>query len=164
MHIMVSPVYAMRRLTFYVILALFTTMPAMACTVPHNAGELARNLIRQINNERARLHLPDFQVSPKLTNVAQIHACDNASHNRLSHIGTDGSSPGVRVLRRGYDFHFVTENVALGYETPKQVLKAWLYSSSHRQNIFEPRTEELGVAVALGRDGRMHWVMNGGLR
>jgi uncharacterized protein YkwD len=39
-----------------------------------------------------------------------------------------------------------------------------LHSSSHRQNLLEAKTTELGVGVALGRDGRLHWVMNGGLR
>lgn len=93
-----------------------------------------------------------------------MHACDNATHNRLSHIGTDGSSPGKRVLSVGYDFDLITENVAIGYIESKQVLQAWLRSSTHRKNIFEPQTNDLGLAVALGRDGRLHWVMNGGLR
>jgi uncharacterized protein YkwD len=156
--------YAMRRLVFSVMFALVAAAPAMACIVPPNSSELARQLVGHINEERARQGLPGFRMSAILSEVAQRHACDNAAHNRLSHIGTDGSSPGARVLRIGYDFRFVTENVALGYATPDQVLTAWLYSSSHRQNILDRRTIESGVAVAVGRDGRMHWVMNGGLR
>lgn len=146
---------------------LFAASPAMAtvsCTVPYNANELIRQLVQEINQERRRVNLQKFYMSPTLARGAQIHACDNASHNRLSHFGTDGSSPGNRVLRVGYDFALVTENVAIGYARAKHVLKAWLQSSTHRKNIFEPRTNELGVAVARGRDGRMHWVMNGGLR
>lgn len=136
----------------------------MSCTVPHNRGELVQQLTQQINQERRRLNLPQFRMSPRLVRGAQLHACDNANHNRLSHYGTDGSSPGDRVLRVGYNFDFITENVAIGYADAEQVLAAWLRSSTHRKNIFEPRTRELGVAVARGRDGRMHWVMNGGLR
>ncbi|EAQ26057.1 CAP domain-containing protein [Roseovarius sp. 217] len=153
-----------RSLVLSVILVLFAVMPTMACTVPPNYIELARQLMLQINQERARFHLPDFRMSSQLTEVAQAHACDNASHNRLSHIATGGSSLGARVITKGYDFRFITENVALGYSTHEQVLKAWLQSSSHRKNILDGRTNELGVAVALGRDGRMHWVMNGGVR
>jgi uncharacterized protein YkwD len=154
----------MRHLVLSAFLVLVAGAPAMACTVPSNAAELAQQLIVQINEERARQRLPGFRLSPLLSQVAQRHACDNADQNRLSHIGTDGSSPGARVLRVGYDFRFVTENVALGYEMPDQVLRAWLSSSSHRRNILDTRTIELGVAVAVGRDGRMHWVMNAGRR
>lgn len=151
-------------LTLVIAFVLAPAMPAMSCNLPHNASALVNQLIQQINQERRRLNLQQFHKSPTLARGAQIHACDNARHNRLSHIGTDGSSPGKRVLRVGYDFDLITENVALGYAEAEQVLTAWLRSSKHRQNIFEPRTNELGVAVARGRDGRLHWVMNAGLR
>lgn len=154
----------MRSLALSIILLLFAVLPTMACTVPPNYIELARQIMLQINQERARFHLPEFRMSSQLTKVAQAHAFDDANHNRLSHIGTSGSSLGARALRNGYDFRFITENVALGYSTHEQVLRAWLQSSSHRKNILDGRTNELGVAVALGRDGRMHWVMNGGRR
>lgn len=156
---------AMRRLVALSgMVVLFSAVPAMACTVPSNAGELAHRLLHEINQERARYKLPGFRMSPRLTRAARGHACDNANHNRLSHVGTDGSRVGARVIRAGYDFRFLTENVALGHRRPEQVLKAWLHSSSHRQNLLEAKTTELGVGVALGRDGRLHWVMNGGLR
>ena len=144
--------------------ALLTAMPVMACTSPPDAGALAQKLLHQINAERMRYGLQRFKMSSKLGQVARMHACDNARQNRLSHFGTDGSSPGARIFRAGYRFDIVTENVAIGYRTPAQVLKAWLHSSSHRKNILEPKTDELGLAVAMGRDGRRHWVMNGGRR
>lgn len=148
----------------FVLFEVSAAMPAMACTVPKNAGELVQQLLHRINQERHRHALAQFRLSPTLARGARLHACDNANHNRLSHIGTDGSSPGSRVLRVGYDFDLVTENVAIGYATAEQVLQAWLRSATHRKNIFEPRTNDLGLAVARGRDGRLHWVMNGGLR
>lgn len=147
-----------------VVFAAFPATPAISCTVPYNANELIRELAHHINQERRHVNLNRFYMSPTLAKGAQIHACDNANHNRLSHFGTDGSSPGTRVLRVGYDFAVVTENVAIGYGRAKQVIEAWLQSYTHRKNIFEPRTDELGVAVARGRDGRLHWVMNAGLR
>ncbi|TGD41451.1 CAP domain-containing protein [Pseudotabrizicola sediminis] len=144
---------------FFVLIA---AVPAAACTLPTGAADLTRQLVVNINQERARAGLRPFRLSGLLSDVAQRHACENASQNRLSHRGTDGSSPGTRALRVGYDFRHVTENVALGHATPDGVLRAWLFSSSHRQNIFDPRTVDLGVAVAVGQDGRLHWVMNGG--
>ncbi len=145
-------------------LLLLAGVPAQACTVPADAGRLAHQVVQRINEERERVSLSPLRKSPTLAHVAQRHACDNAAHNRLSHIGTDGSSPGDRVLRAGYAFAFVSENVAIGYLSPGRVVQAWLQSTGHRRNIFERRNDEIGVAVAVGRDGRRHWVMNGGKR
>lgn len=151
-------------LPLILLFALVTATSASACTMPIGATDLTRQLVAKINQERTRAGVRPFLLSTLLSDVAQRHACENASQNRLSHRGTDGSSPGARALRVGYDFRRITENVALGHATPDDVLRAWLFSSSHRQNIFDPRTAELGVAVALGHDGRVHWVMNGGVR
>lgn len=146
------------------VVSVFAVSAASACILPANASDLVQLLQVYINQERARHRLPGFNLNAALTRAAQAHACDNANHNRLSHFGTDGSRPSTRVIRAGYDFRFVTENVAIGYATPEQVLRAWLRSPTHRQNVLESRTNELGLGVAVGRDGRLHWVMNGGLR
>lgn len=156
--------HAVRCLVWSALFGLAAGEAAVACSLPAKADELTHGLALQINAERIRQGLPEFRSSEVLGEVAQRHACDNASQNRLSHIGSDGSSPGVRVMRLGYDFRQITENVAIGYATPDLVLRAWLASSSHRQNIIDARTTELGLAVAVGRDGRIHWVMNGGMR
>jgi uncharacterized protein YkwD len=145
-------------------LLLLAGAPAQACRLPADADRLVHEVVQRINAERRGVGLHPLRKSPTLARGAQIHACDNAAHNRLSHIGTDGSSPGDRVLRVGYGFDFVTENVAIGYLRPGRVVQAWLHSTGHRKNIFERRKDEIGVAVAVGRDGRRHWVMNGGMR
>ena len=138
--------------------------PAQSCRLPADADRLAHEVVQRINAERRDVGLHPLRKSPMLSRGAQMHACDNAAHNRLSHTGTDGSSPGDRVLRVGYGFAFVSENVAMGYLRPGRVVQAWLHSTGHRRNIFERRNHEIGVAVAVGRDGRRHWVMNGGMR
>lgn len=151
------------RCLFFVV-SVFAVSAASACTLPPNAADLVQLLLVHINQERARHRVSGFRLDAALTRAAQWHACDNANHNRLSHFGTDGSRPSTRVIRAGYDFRLVTENVAIGYATPEQVLRAWLRSPTHRQNVLERRTNELGLGVAVGRDGRLHWVMNGGSR
>lgn len=142
---------------------LFAWSLAVACNIPTATKNLEQQLFIQINQERAKKGIYPFKLSPVLKSAARAHACENASHNRLSHSGLDGSTLGERVLRAGYDFQYVTENVAVGYDTPNAVLNAWLLSSSHRENIYDLRAVELGISVAIGQDGRMYWVMNGGI-
>ena len=52
------------------------------------------------------------------------------------------------------------KNVASGQQTPDAVVKSWLESPGHCENIMEPRFVEMGVAYATGQSGRhgLYWV------
>lgn len=154
----------MRHLALSAVLALAVAAPAMACQVPLNAGQLTHVLMLEINQERGRAGLPALRMSPQLSQAAQAHACDSAKANRMSHTGTDGSNFGQRIIRAGYNYRSATENVALGFPEPGQVVRAWMRSPGHRQNILARRPNELGLGVVRGRDGRTHWVMKSGVR
>ena len=154
----------MRRFALSALISLSAALPAAACDAPANAAQLAHVLMLEINQERGRAGLPALRMSPQLTQAAQAHACDSARHNRMSHTGTDGSNFGQRIIRAGYNYRSATENVALGFPEPGQVLRAWMRSPGHRQNILARRPNELGLGVARGRDGRTHWVMKSGVR
>jgi uncharacterized protein YkwD len=91
-------------------------------------------------------------ASPALAEVALEHSRDMAEHRKLGHPGSDGSAPADRVTRSGYAWRAVGENVASGQQTPDAVMKSWLESPGHCQNIMEPRFTEIGVAFALAPD------------
>jgi uncharacterized protein YkwD len=40
----------------------------------------------------------------------------------------------------------VGENIAYGYETPRQLVRAWMHSEGHRANILSSHFHRLGVA------------------
>src|SRR5262245_19661681 len=91
-------------------------------------------------------------ASPTLAAVALEHSRDMAEHRQLGHPGSDGSAPADRVTRSGYAWRGTGENVASGQQTPDAVVKSWLESPGHCQNIMEPRFTEMGVAFALAPD------------
>jgi len=91
-------------------------------------------------------------ASPKLAEVALEHSRDMADHRKLDHPGSDGSAPADRVTRSGYAWRGTGENVASGQQTADAVMKSWLESPGHCQNIMEPRFTEMGVAFALAPD------------
>ena len=155
---------SVRNLVLSVLLMLFLPSKAVTCTVPQNAANLSHKLAQQINQTRMRHGLTVLTMSQELFLAAQQHACDNARHNRLSHTGTDGSNFGQRILRVNYSYRFAGENVALGYATPDATLQAWLQSAGHRRNVLSSHPDNLGLGVARGEDGRLHWVMLVGQR
>ncbi len=146
------------------LIAATLALPAVACVVPLGGDMLRSEALMLINQERSRAGLAALRPSPVLDRAAQRHACDNAAHNRMSHTGSDGSHFGERIRQAGYSYRRATENVALGYNDGASVVAAWMRSPGHRQNVLDRGTQETGLGLARGRDGRLHWVMVSGRR
>ena len=68
----------------------------------------------------------------------------------LSHAGQDGSAPGDRAERAGYEWRTVGENIAAGQQTAEQVVAEWLESPRHCANLMDPDFTEMGVGYAFG--------------
>lgn len=83
----------------------------------------------------------------KLAKAAQIHANDLKRNNYLDHIGSDGSSPGDRISRVGYQWLACSENIARGFSYERDVVEGWINSESHCKNIMNPNYTEVGMAT-----------------
>jgi uncharacterized protein YkwD len=75
----------------------------------------------------------------------------------LSHTGSGGSQMGDRLAAAGYRFTSAGENIASGFSTVEDVMRAWMNSSGHRANILNPGFKEIGVARVVASDGRVYW-------
>jgi uncharacterized protein YkwD len=82
-----------------------------------------------------------------LARAAQNHCNDMDEQNDLSHTGSDGSSPGHRLVAIGYSWSTCAENIAAGYETEKEVVEGWMRSSGHCRNIMNSSVTEIGAAT-----------------
>jgi uncharacterized protein YkwD len=98
--------------------------------------------------------------SPALDAAARAHAEDMANNSFLAHTGSDGSSPGERATRAGYDWKVVAENVASGQTSADDLAATWLESPGHCDNLRDADYAETGIAYALNPgDGRdIYWV------
>jgi uncharacterized protein YkwD len=122
---------------------------------PRDASAIARRVLELTNAARAQGRhcgneafgaAPPLKLSPLLSQVALEHSRDMAGHNSFSHTGTDGSSPGDRMTRAGYQWHLAGENIASGVTTADAVVAGWLNSPHHCANIMTPGFTEMGVA------------------
>ncbi|MFF3891518.1 CAP domain-containing protein [Streptomyces sp. NPDC001914] len=123
-----------------------TTAPAAGTATPASAA-VAR-VVALVNSERAKVGCSPVNLNAKLSQAAQAHSADMASHNTMSHTGSDGSDPGQRITRAGYIWSTYGENVAYGYSTPEQVIAGWMASAGHKRNILDCGFKEIGVGVA----------------
>lgn len=102
-------------------------------------------MVALVNSERAKVGCSPVALNAKLSQAAQAHSADMASHNTMSHTGSDGSDPGQRITRAGYLWSTYGENVAYGYSTPEQVMAGWMASAGHKRNILDCGFKEIGV-------------------
>jgi hypothetical protein len=54
------------------------------------------------------------------------------------------------IKKAGYDYYFVGENLAIDFITAEGVVRAWMGSPSHKENIINESYSEIGVAVLDG--------------
>jgi uncharacterized protein YkwD len=150
-----------RSLPLVVGMGLLACGPALSRAVETEGGSVLEALVAAHNRERAAANLPPLAANPKLTAAAEAHARDMAEHDKMSHEGSDGSTPDQRIQRQGYHFKNSAENVAEGYETVDEVMKGWMNSPHHKANILGDFTE-MGGARASSEDGKPYWCVTFG--
>ena len=122
----------------------------------------ARSHGRRCGSERFAA-APPLSISRKLTDAAEEHARDMVRRKFFDHRGSNGSQPKDRVLRAGYQPRLSGENIALGPESAEEVVAGWLDSPGHCANIMEPRFQEIGIGLAIGKKrGQIYWVQTFG--
>lgn len=136
---------------------------------PAARASLAARVLELVNDIRARgtrcgdrsyAPAPPVKLSDTLNDVALGHAADMARHDYFEHQDLSGRSPAERVRAAGYREQRVGENIAYGPESADEVVKGWLDSPGHCENIMDPRFAEMGIAYSPGQASRrgLYWV------
>lgn len=107
-------------------------------------------IIEHTNLEREKLGLPQLKQNQALDQAAQAKAQNMFEENYWAHFAPSGKDPWGFILRAGYKFSFAGENLARNFYNSEDVIKAWMNSSSHRENIVNKNYQEIGVAVVDG--------------
>lgn len=115
--------------------------------------------IELTNQQRAAAGRAPLTIDASLTAAAVQHSDDQAARDRMSHVGSDGSDVGQRIVRNGGSVRTWGENVAAGFSTAAAVVDAWMNSPGHRRNILDPAFTRIGLGTALAADGTRYWTM-----
>jgi len=138
--------------------------------LPGNAAPaVAARALQLVNEARARGAqcgaqsfgpAPPLTLSLTLAGVARGHATDMAVHDYFEHQDLAGQSPADRVRAAGYSEKLVGENIAYGPKSVEEVVKGWLASPGHCQNIMDPHFAQMGIGLAPGHAARrgLFWV------
>lgn len=112
-----------------------------------------------VDAERTARGLSPLGSESRLVTAALGFAQTMVAGGFFDHTGEDGSTPASRVTAAGYLWSAVGENIALGQDTPREVMTAWMRSAGHCRNVLAPGYTELGVGVAPGARGPI-WVQD----
>lgn len=125
----------------------------VAAPVPELRSEIhVASLIDAMNDARRAHGLPELRIDERLGRAAADRAGEMLARGFFAHVTPEGRDPFVPVLERGYDFTAAGENLANGFESARLVVRAWLDSPGHRDNILSPEFRDVGVAIAAADD------------
>jgi uncharacterized protein YkwD len=147
---------ALRAFGASAIVAIGSLVPALQECTPSSQQQQVVDLT---NQRRASAGVPGVRVNGALSTAAQRHSQDQAGRNRMSHTGSDGSGPGTRIARTGYQACAWAENVAAGQPDAQRVMQSWMNSPDHRANIVSRNYTEIGVGLAYSSGGTPYWTM-----
>jgi uncharacterized protein YkwD len=125
--------------------------------------EAMRNaVVCLINVQRSKHHLPALHVQQDLNRSAQGWTNVMVTTGQFTH----GADFAGRISAAGYAWASAGENIATGFLTPQAVVKAWMASPDHCQNILDPGYADVGTGLSnhpLGQYGAATWTQDFGL-
>ena len=120
--------------------------------------EQAKQVLKLVNQERAKYGLKPLVISSKLTNVATIKAQDMADKGYFDHTSPTYGSPFDMLRHFGVQYSAAGENIAAGQKDAKEVMDSWMNSSGHRANILKAEYEQIGIGYVTGGKWGTYWV------
>ena len=123
-------------------------------------GEFAafqKEVVRLVNVERQKQGLGKLSLNAKLSNVATLKSQDMINKNYFDHTSPTYGSPFDMMKQFNISYKTAGENIAKGQKTPAEVVKAWMNSQGHRENILNKNYTEIGIGVAKDAKGTLYW-------
>lgn len=109
----------------------------------------SNNVYYLINQERMSRGLPKLNLDPELSQAAGLKSKDMLNRNYFEHYAF-GLSPWDFIKLSGYNYLYAGENLAMDFNTSEGMVKAWMNSPTHRDNILNPDYTDTGVGVIKG--------------
>jgi uncharacterized protein YkwD len=95
--------------------------------------------------------VPALRLSAGMSRAARDHVLDLGPDGKIGHFGTDGSSPGERLLRYGKPVGWVAENIGFGDAGGRNMVTLLLVDDGvpdrgHRKKMLSGQYTQVGIA------------------
>lgn len=116
-----------------------------------------QEIVRLVNEERTKRGIAKLSIDNSLMEIADIRA-EEITEN-FSHTRPDGTSFRTLYDDYGLENYSGGENIAMGQKNPEDVMRSWMNSSGHRENILRSHYTSIGIGIAV-KNGYAYWVQN----
>ncbi len=136
------------------VLSITVTLPTWVQSFPQILGTsvdiTSQKLLDATNKKRAEKGLSPLKMNTELAKAASEKANYMFSKNFWAHNAPDGTTPWVFIKATGYEYTYAGENLARGFTSTDDVVKAWMESPTHRENMLSGNYEDIGFAIEQG--------------
>ncbi|MFN8661073.1 MAG: CAP domain-containing protein [Thermomicrobiales bacterium] len=117
-----------------------------------------RAFLDLINDYRRAKGAGALTLNNNLGAAADYHSRDMAKKNYFNHTLKNGDSAEENIRRFGYTNSVaVGENIAAGFESANDAMKAWKSSPEHDRNMRSGRYTEIGIGRAYSKGSKYGW-------
>jgi uncharacterized protein YkwD len=123
-------------------------------------SSLERRVFDLVNEERIRAGKQPLVWLDRVATVARYHSTNMAAHNFFSHVDPQGRRSGKRADQLGVsDWKQIGENIAWlsGSDPAARVVRSWMQSPGHRENILNNGYRESGIGLSIADDGKYYF-------
>lgn len=136
-------------------------------------ARIERRIHEYTNEARVSRGLGTLNFDTDLREIARYHSRDMAHNDYFAHTSPSGETMGDRYDAFGYDcqaggYYTGGENIAYTYASGsdsadaigQEIVRMWMNSQGHRENILNSAWANEGVGVYVGSDGRVYATQN----
>jgi uncharacterized protein YkwD len=109
-----------------------------------------QEVVKEINKERISRGISPLQLNSTLSSIAQSRSVYLAGAGRIFHLSAPAGTPWPELWNAGYPYSAAGENLALGVETPPELVARWMASPTHRDNLLSRLYVDVGLGVTTG--------------
>ncbi|MEW9122764.1 MAG: CAP domain-containing protein [Thermotaleaceae bacterium] len=133
------------------------TQPTATTPTTNTVSAFEQEVVRLVNVERGKQGLAPLKLNTQLAGVARAKSADMRDNGYFSHTSPTYGSPFDMMKRFGIKYSYAGENIAMGQKTPEEVMKGWMNSPGHRNNILSSNFTEIGVGYVVNGKGTAYW-------
>ena len=104
-------------------------------------------LLKLVNQERKNNKIEPLRLNQKLIQASINKAKDLIKNEYFENTSKDGRVFSEFIKETGYQYNYIGENLAVNFKNNESIIKAWLESPSHRDNLLNEAFIETGISV-----------------